>query len=55
MEEQFQKLHQAPEVMSREDIANIWDIYNLPGLSFIQRQGLDREFAEKEVRRQSFN
>lgn len=55
MMEQFQNLYQAPKEMSKEDITNILDIYNLLGLSFIHRQGLDKEFTEKEVRRQSFN
>lgn len=47
MMEQFQNLYQAPKEMSKEDITNILDIYNLLGLSFIHRQGLDREFTEK--------
>ena len=48
--EHFKNLYQMPEEMSKEDILRKLDSYNLPGLSFIHRQELDKDFTEKEVK-----
>lgn len=50
IKEQFENLYQTPEKISKEDIAKTLDTYNLPRLTFIHKQGLDKEFTEKEVR-----
>ena len=39
-----------PEEMSKEDILRKLDRFNLPGLSFIHRQELDKDFTKKEVK-----